>query len=504
VTASRNVVNLLAGVVLAGILAYLYLKTEAVDFKRHGEISASLLRLKDLDTAWNAGVLHARLDPAKGINPPAGSWQLAQETLQELNSSVGEDAGPEITLGLEGLERDFSAKTRLLEQFRTLPAGAAEAERMAEQILLLPTGSRIDTLMALFNRRLERSNDEKEVYRVYLISYAAALLVLLAWIGSRLLHANYLLNEANRALKQANEDLEGRVQDRTRELSDALRHLRESETMLIQSEKMSSLGQMVAGIAHEINTPLAYVKASLQSVQEELPHVRGLVQESDALLQMLGAGENDEDKLAAQFERAAAAAHRFQDHQGMEDLENLVGNGLHGIRDISELVLSLKNFSRLDRSRMASFDLNEGVESSLVIARNTIKTKTLNKRLGEIPPITCVPSQINQVFLNLITNAAQATPDSGGVISVTTRREGTDRVAVEVEDNGHGIPPEILPRIFDPFFTTKEVGRGTGLGLSIAYKIVEQHGGVIKVDSKPGAGTRFCVILPLEPPAAAA
>lgn len=503
-TTARDIANLLAGLVLAGILGYLYLKTEAVDFRRHSEIAASLQRLKDLDAAWNFDLLQARLDPSREIRPPSASRQVVQETLKVLASRAAEDPDPVILSGLKSLERDFNAKAGLLERYGDVPAGDAEARSISDQILLLPTGARVDTLMGLFSLRLERASDEKELYRVYLISYAAALLVLLAWIGSRLLHANHLLNEANRALKRANEELERRVQERTRELSDALRHLRESETMLIQTEKMSSLGQMVAGIAHEINTPLAYVKASLQSVEEELPHVRGLVRESDALLRMLDAGETDEDRLAAQFERAAVAARRFEDQQGMQDLEGLVKDGLHGIGEISELVLSLKNFSRLDRSRMARFDLNEGLESTLVIARHLIKTKTVKKRLGDIPPITCVPSQINQVFLNLVTNAAQATAENAGVISITTRREGDDRVAVEVADNGHGIAPEILPRIFDPFFTTKEVGRGTGLGLSIAYKIVEQHGGVIRVESKPGAGTRFCVILPLEPPAGAA
>jgi signal transduction histidine kinase len=127
----------------------------------------------------------------------------------------------------------------------------------------------------------------------------------------------------------------------------------------------------------------------------------------------------------------------------------------------------------------------------------------VKKNYGDIPPITCSPSQINQVFLNLVNNAAQALGPGPGEIRVTTRREGAGHVAVEVADNGKGIPPEVLPKIFDPFFTTKEVGKGTGLGLSIVYKIVEQHGGKISVDSTVGVGTRFTVVLPLQPPAPA-
>jgi two-component system NtrC family sensor kinase len=126
----------------------------------------------------------------------------------------------------------------------------------------------------------------------------------------------------------------------------------------------------------------------------------------------------------------------------------------------------------------------------------------VNKNFGEIPDITCASSQINQVFLNLLTNAVQAMPGERGTLTLTTRREG-DGVAVDVEDNGAGIPPEVMSRIFDPFFTTKEVGKGTGLGLSISYKIIQQHGGKISVESKPNMGTKFTVWLPLTPPAEA-
>jgi signal transduction histidine kinase len=184
-------------------------------------------------------------------------------------------------------------------------------------------------------------------------------------------------------------------------------------------------------------------------------------------------------------------------------MQQLVKDGLYGIGQMTELVVNLKNFSRLDRSKVASCNLNEGLESTLLLARHELKDRTVKKNFGDIPAITCSPSQVNQVFLNLINNAAQATEPGRGVIVVTTRREDEGHVAVEVEDNGKGIPPEVLPKIFDPFFTTKEVGKGTGLGLSIAYKIIEQHGGRIRVGSNVGVGTRFSVVLPLSPPEAA-
>ena len=184
----------------------------------------------------------------------------------------------------------------------------------------------------------------------------------------------------------------------------------------------------------------------------------------------------------------------------VKELGGLVKDGLYGTGQMAEIVGNLKDFSRLDRSKVSSFNVNDGLTSTLTLARHLFKTITVNKHFGDVAPIVCSPSQINQVFLNLLTNAAQATAGGQGVITLTTRGEG-DGVAVEVADNGTGIAPEVLPKIFDPFFSTKEVGQGTGLGLSISYKIVQQHGGRIDVSSTSGSGTTFTVWLPLKPPA---
>jgi len=186
----------------------------------------------------------------------------------------------------------------------------------------------------------------------------------------------------------------------------------------------------------------------------------------------------------------------------LTELAGLVKDGIFGTGEMAEIVGNLKDFSRLDRSKVTSFNLNDGLTSSLGLARHMLKSVNVTRRFGEIPAITCAPSQINQVFLNLITNAAQALAPANGEITLTTRPD-KGGVAVEVADNGKGIPPEVLPKIFDPFYTTKEAGKGTGLGLSISYKIVEQHGGRIEVDSEVGKGTKFTVWLPLKPPAEA-
>ena len=165
---------------------------------------------------------------------------------------------------------------------------------------------------------------------------------------------------------------------------------------------------------------------------------------------------------------------------------------------MAEIVGNLKDFSRLDRSKVTQFNLNEGLASTLALARHQLKGVVVERNFGEIPPVLCSPSQVNQVFLNLVTNAVQAMDNGQGTLKLSTRAEG-EEVAVTVADNGKGMSQDVMKKIFDPFFTTKEVGKGTGLGLSISFKIVEQHGGRISVDSKPGAGTTFTVWLPLKP-----
>lgn len=387
----------------------------------------------------------------------------------------------------EGLSRVDTTVEQLL--------GAKPVENeLFHKIAIASAGPRINSLTDAYSMEAADVQSDAERYRIYLIAYAGALLILIGWLLSKLAVSYRLLNEANRAL-------ESRVEERTRELSGALQQLKESESQLIQTEKMSSLGQMVAGIAHEINTPLAYVKNSLGSVAGKLPDVKQLIVETNKLLKLMEDTSPDPARLQAKYAAVRGLINHFAEQQALAELGQLANDGLYGIEQISEIVLNLKNFSRLDRSKVSSFNLNEGLDSALILAKHELKHLSVKKHFNDIPAITCSPSQLNQVFLNLINNAAQAIESGSGEITLATRMEGADHVAVEIADNGKGIPPEIMSKIFDPFFTTKAVGKGTGLGLSISYKIIEQHGGSISVDSTVGQGTRFTIVLPLASPA---
>ena len=380
--------------------------------------------------------------------------------------------------------------TRLDGQVQQLLGAKSIEDAVYHKLSLITAGPRVDSLSGDFLHEQEAMHGDREIYRAYLTAFAGALLVLTGYLVARLI-ASY------RRLDLAKDELERRVVERTRELSEALARLKESEAQLIQTGNMSSLGQMIAGVAHEINTPLAYIKASLGSVGSALPYLELAIAEAEKLVLMLKDGSGEPDAIAQQYARVQARIAQLGEHRLVGELQGLLKDGLHGIDQISEIVGSLRNFARLDRSKVASFDLNEGLDRTLLIAKHELKRHTVQKQYGDIPPITCSPSQINQVLLNLINNAAQAIESEHGTIKLTTRRENDAQVAVEIEDNGKGIPPDVLARIVDPFFTTKDAGKGPGLGLPVSHKIVEQHGGKITVDSAVGIGTKVRVVLPL-------
>jgi len=289
--------------------------------------------------------------------------------------------------------------------------------------------------------------------------------------------------------------MEARIAQRNTVLRKALVDLKESQTQLVQSEKMASLGQMVAGVAHELNTPLGYVKNNVELLRDLSAPLFTLAQAQATLADCLADPSCDEAQLAQAFAAAAQAREDAAPELLMDDVNQLFNDTLYGLGQIAELVVGLKNFARLDRAMSEEVDLNDSIRSALVIARNATKDKAeVAMQLGELPRIACAPSQINQVLLNLLTNAAQAIDGYGQIVVKSWADDAA--VFISVQDNGRGMPAAVLAKIFDPFFTTKPVGQGTGLGLSISFKIIQDHGGVIRVASEPGRGTRFLLRLP--------
>jgi len=286
------------------------------------------------------------------------------------------------------------------------------------------------------------------------------------------------------------------LQRANEELRALNRSLRSAQAQLLQAERLASIGQLAAGVAHEINNPIGYVFSNFGTLEAYLAR----------LFEMLAAYRQAEAALAgsAVAARLAALRERVELDYLMQDIPLLMAESKEGLSRVRKIVQDLKDFSRVDTHQdWVWASLHQGIDSTLNIVANEIKYRADVKReYGDLPDIECLPSELNQVFLNLLVNAAQAIGPERGLIVVRSGTAG-DKVWVEIEDNGSGIAPEHQARVFDPFFTTKPVGRGTGLGLSLAYGIVHKHQGRIDVRSEPGRGTCFRVTLPVRRPGAA-
>ncbi|ETX09028.1 MAG: hypothetical protein ETSY2_01850, partial [Candidatus Entotheonella gemina] len=231
-------------------------------------------------------------------------------------------------------------------------------------------------------------------------------------------------------------------------------------------------------------------------VNEQLDTLASLVDAAADQAKLLNESDRDDIVWNDQLSTVASIAQSLHEEDVMIEMAELLKASVSGLDRIAEMVLSLKDFSRLDRKKVDQVNLNEGLDSALMIAQNTLKHKAeVVKKYGDIPPVKCAPSQINQVFLNMLVNAAQAIEEWGTITLTTVAKR--NHVEVTIEDDGQGIPEDVLPNIFNPFYTTKDVGEGTGLGLAISYQIIEQHGGEISVESTIGQGTRFTISLPL-------
>jgi signal transduction histidine kinase len=333
------------------------------------------------------------------------------------------------------------------------------------------------------------------------IPIVAGILALALVYGGHLLARTLLAErERRRLLEDINRDLEARIAERTQELSTANQELHQrhqeiqaayqdlarTQEQLIHSEKMASLGLLVAGVAHELNNPISYVHSNLDFIEEYTERLAGIIESHENANPSNGQERHggDELKKVINFETT------------LKTLRELVASCKEGTERVKKIVLDLRMFSRTDDVGLVLADLHEGIESTLNLLAKQYKNRiTVHRDYGNLPLVECYPSQINQVFMNVLQNAAQAIQNQGDVWIKTVSDGGWARIVIR--DNGIGIPEDHLSRIFDPFFTTKAVGTGTGLGLSISYGIIEKHGGKIRVESKIHEGTEFTVELPV-------
>ncbi len=307
--------------------------------------------------------------------------------------------------------------------------------------------------------------------------------------------AESLLESKSRELYIAGEALKEehqRVQRRNADLEQAHAALQSAQAQLVQSEKLASVGQLAAGVAHEINNPIGFIMSNLGTLKTYTDVMQELIQG----YRSYSASAREESPQPAVLEQMKELEDAEDIEFVLEDIGDLLHDSIEGTKRVKDIVQGLKSFSRVDDAKMCDDDLHKGIDSTLKVVENEIKYKCeVIRDYGDIPLVYCNLAQLNQVFMNLIVNAAQAM-ESQGTITITTRQDN-DVVVLRFRDTGSGIPADKIGNIFDPFFTTKPVGSGTGLGLSISFGVIQDHGGTIEASSEVGAGTEFTIRLPL-------
>jgi signal transduction histidine kinase len=277
------------------------------------------------------------------------------------------------------------------------------------------------------------------------------------------------------------------LEDQKEELHSMLESLKLTQSQLVQSEKMASLGQLVAGIAHEINNPVTFISAGVDSLGTNLDEVRQVLEVYHRITP-----ENTKEKL----EEIEDLKEQIDYKQAIREINKLIDSIKNGTERTTQIVNGLRTFSRLDEDVLKIADIHEGLDSTLILLRNRYKSRIeISKEYGDIPSLECFPGQLNQVFMNITSNSIDAIEDKGIITISTSKANGF--IQINIKDSGSGMPENIKAKIFDPFYTTKEVGEGTGLGLSISHGIIEKHGGSIKVQSEAGKGSEIIINLPL-------
>ncbi|MHC4184221.1 MAG: sensor histidine kinase, partial [Planctomycetota bacterium] len=294
---------------------------------------------------------------------------------------------------------------------------------------------------------------------------------------------NEILEDQKEKLLHQKEEL----QHQKEELQVTLENLKTTQSHLVQSEKMASIGQLVAGIAHEINNPVTFISAGVDSLNTNLEEVNQVLDIYHRITP-----DNAEEKLKEIEELKEQIDYK----QAISEINILIDSVKTGTDRTTEIVKGLRTFSRLDEDVLKVANIHEGLDSTLTLLRNKYKERIeIEKHYGDIPEIDCYPGQLNQVFMNILSNAIDAIDDKG-TIDISTSKSNRS-IRISIKDTGRGISENSKSKIFDPFFTTKEVGKGTGLGLSICHSIIEKHNGSIEIESEVGKGSEFVIIVPV-------
>lgn len=299
-------------------------------------------------------------------------------------------------------------------------------------------------------------------------------------------------------LETMNASLEETVRKRTDIIEKIYDELKMKDAQILQQEKMASIGVLAAGIAHEINNPVGYINSNLEVLQENVKDITSYIRSLEDLFPSLTRRDLKDPAPQTVVQQVQQIRSGMRIDDVFQDIEEIVSESKQGLDRIKRIIIDLKKFSHTDENKMELADLNQEIESTLNIVANELKYKAkVVKELGPIPSIECFPHQLNQVFMNILVNAAQALEEQGTITIRTLVKDNF--IYITIQDTGSGIAPQNLQKIFDPFFTTKAVGKGTGLGLYIAYGIVEKHQGKISVQSEIGKGTTFTIQLPIHP-----
>ena len=402
-----------------------------------------------------------------------GADRLGSRTLASINAASDLEFGD--SFGLEGTE-PCEQELTTTDTARTIPKSSVIEVESLESLKIdlaqrhLESGNELQALAAAFNQMSDR------------LTYAYQEL------ENRVAQRTAELELANYSLLQEVSDRKTAEAD----LSSALRRLQQAQVQLLQTEKMSSLSQLVAGVAHEINNPISFIQGNLAPAQAYV----------DSLMTILTAYQKEHLQPSPQLQAAIEEADlAFIE----EDFPQLLESMSTGTRRVSNIVESLRTFSNLDESETKTSDLHKGIESALLLLASRLgRTESrpaieVIRQYGDLPKVYCYPGQMNQVFMGLLTNAIDALASSSNPTLTIVTKEVRDHIQIQIQDNGAGMDQQVQEKIFDPFFTTKPVGSGMGLGLSMSYQIVTMnHKGTLSCVSTPGEGTTFTVIIPME------